>query len=229
MYPTDIPYFSEKKIRMGETVFYVLIAANVLASFQGFQNENFFRKYEFHIASIRSGEKWRMLSSAFLHVDIAHLAFNMITFYFFAPMLNQTLPVFSFLLIYFGSLLGGNLLSLWYHQNEPYYRAVGASGAVSGIIYATIMLYPELDLYMFFIPIPIPAYIFGVGYLAYSIYGMKNSIGNVGHTAHLGGAISGFLVLLAQYPSLIWQHSLMFGLLLVPILVLFFLLLKQKR
>ncbi|MFN3909165.1 MAG: rhomboid family intramembrane serine protease [Flavobacterium sp.] len=214
---------------MGETIFYVLIAANVLASFQGFQNESFFRKYEFHIASIRTGEKWRMLSSAFLHVDIAHLAFNMITFYFFAPMLYQTLSVFSFLLIYFGSLLGGSLLSLWYHQNEPYYRAVGASGAVSGIIYGTIMLYPELDLYLFFIPIPIPAYIFGVGYLVYSIYGMKNSIGNVGHTAHLGGAISGFLVLLVQYPSIIFQNTLMFGLLLIPILMLFFLLWKEKK
>ncbi len=209
-------------------IFWLIIFANIAASFKAFQDDYFFRKYEFHIQSIKSGEKFRMLTSGFLHVDIPHLAFNMITFYFFAPFLTNHLNDLGFVVIYFGSLVGGSLLSLWYHNNQSYYRAVGASGAVSGVIFATIMLFPELNLYLFFIPIPIPAYVFGIAYLLYSIYGMKNQLGNIGHSAHLGGAIAGFVLVIIQKPSLILQNTLMFVLLLVPIVVLLVMSFKQK-
>lgn len=209
-------------------VFWVIIIANIVSSFKGFQDEVFFRKHEFHIASIRAGQQLRMITSGFLHVDIPHLAFNMITFYFFAPFLTSTLSNLGFFIIYFGSLIGGSLLGLWYHKDQPFYRAVGASGAVSGVIYAAIMMNPSLELYLFFIPIPIPAYVFGVGYLLYSIYGMKNQLGNIGHTAHLGGAIAGFVLINLQKPELIFQSSTMFFLLLIPVLVLGLMLYKQK-
>ena len=96
----------------------VLIAANVLISFKAFEDQFFFRRYEFHIGSIRAGEHIRMFSSAFLHVDIAHLAFNMITLYFFAPVVSSYLGIPSFLVVYLGSLLCGSLLTLQFHKNE---------------------------------------------------------------------------------------------------------------
>ena len=123
--------------------------------------------------------------------------------------------------MYFGSLLVGSLLSLYFHKNEYHYSAVGASGAVSGIIYSAILLQPGMNLYMFFIPIPIPAYIFGIGYLLYSIYGMKNRIGNIGHDAHFGGAIGGYLITLILSPWLFETNLLMIVLLAIPIALLF--------
>jgi len=118
-------------------------------------------------------------------------------------------------------LIFGNLLSLYLHKEEFWYSAIGASGAVTGILYAAILLDPKMSLYMFFIPIPIPGYIFGVGYLLYSIYGMKNRIGNIGHDAHFGGAVGGYLVTLLLMPSLLKTDLGHVGLLAVPIIILF--------
>lgn len=200
-----------------------IIAINAIVSFKGFDDQSFFRKYEFHIGSIRSGEQIRMLTSGFLHVDIAHLAFNMLTLYFFAPILLGQFNDLWFLYIYFGSLVCGSLLTYYFHKDEYYYRAVGASGAVTGVIYSAILLYPEMDLYLFFIPIGIPGYVFGIGYLLYSIYGMKAKRDNIGHTAHFGGAIGGYLITLAKEPQMIHQNTKMVILLAIPILILFYL------
>jgi len=199
----------------------VIIAANALISYKGFSDFSFFEKYKFNIGSIRRGEQIRMFSAGFLHVDITHLLFNMITLYFFAGIVIWNLGTANFLLVYIGSLLAGNLLSYYFHKDNYYYSAVGASGAVTGIIYAAIILRPDLDLYMFFIPIPIPAYIFGIGYLLYSIYGMKNRLGNIGHDAHFGGAIGGYVITLVLDPTLLTTNFIMVVLLALPIVLLF--------
>lgn len=198
-----------------------LIAINVIISFKGFNDLPFFRKYQFHVGSIRSGEQIRMISSGFLHVDIGHLAFNMLSLYFFAPVVYGILNNFSFILIYFASLIFGSLLTMIFHKDEYSYSAVGASGAVMGIIYSAILLDPSLDIYFFFIPIPIPGYIFGIGYLLYSIYGMKAKSDNIGHTAHFGGAIGGYLFTLMKKPSLFIDNTFMVVILAIPILILF--------
>lgn len=198
-----------------------IIAINVIISFKGFDDVYFFRKYEFHVGSIRSGEQVRMVSSAFLHADIPHLAFNMLTLYFFAPVVYGNLGNLSFVLIYFGSLLFGSLLTMLFHKDDYSYRAIGASGAVTGVLYSAILLNPDMDLYLFFIPIPIPAYIFGIGYLLYSIYGMKAKNDNIGHTAHFGGAIGGYVITLIKLPSLFVDNLLMVILLAIPIIILF--------
>lgn len=205
------------------TILIVIIVLTVIVSFKGFEDHSFFRKYEFHIGSIRAGEQFRMFTSAFLHADISHLAFNMLTLYFFAPVVYGFLGDFSFGLIYLGSLLSGSLLSLFFHKDEYSYRAIGASGAVTGILYAAILINPEMNLYLFFIPIPIPAYIFGIGYLLYSIYGMKAKRDNIGHTAHFGGAIGGYLITLIKEPQLFSDNTAMVVLLAIPILLLFIL------
>lgn len=197
-----------------------IIVANVVISYKGFNDLYFFRKYEFHVGSIRSGEQIRMLSSGFLHVDMMHLIFNMLTLYFFAPVVLNWLGNFSFVLVYFGSLIFGSLLTMLFHKNDYSYRAVGASGAVTGVLYSAILLQPDMMLGIFFV-IPMPAYIFGILYLLYSIYGMKAKNDNIGHTAHFGGAIGGYLITLIKMPSLLTDHTLMVVLLAIPILILF--------
>lgn len=186
---------------------------------KGFNDYAFLNKYKFQISRILSGEKLRMLTSGFLHVDWLHLGFNMYALYLFGRIVSGMIGTPYFLIIYFGSLLTGSLYSLKYHKDEPYYSAVGASGAVSGIVYSSILLYPSMELYLFFIPVPIPGYIFGVGYLLYSIYGMKKQLGNVGHAAHLGGAIGGFAITLILNPILFSTNRLLIILLAIPIIL----------
>lgn len=197
-----------------------IIVANVLISYKGFDDLYFFRKYEFHVGSIRAGEQIRMLSSGFLHADIMHLAFNMLTLWFFAPVVLEWLGTFSFVLVYFGSLIFGSLLTMLFHKNDYSYRAVGASGAVTGVLYSAILLEPNMMLGIFFV-IPIPAYLFGILYLLYSIYGMKAKNDNIGHTAHFGGAIGGYMITLIKNPSLFADQTMMVILLAIPILILF--------
>ncbi|WP_439152046.1 rhomboid family intramembrane serine protease [Winogradskyella sp.] len=199
----------------------VIIAANVITSLKGFDDRLFFEKYKFNVGSIRRGEQIRMFSSGFLHVDTTHLLFNMLTLYFFADTVILELGQFNFIIIYIASLIFGNLLSLYFHKEEFWYSAVGASGAVTGVLYAAILLRPEMNLYMFFVPVPIPGYVFGIGYLLYSIYGMKNRIGNIGHDAHFGGAIGGYIVTLLLKPSLFKTDLGHIGLLAIPIIILF--------
>lgn len=200
-----------------------IIASNILLSIKGFNDFSFFEKYKFHIGSIRRGEQIRMITSGFLHVDVTHLLFNMLTLYFFANVVIVNFGQSKFMIIYLISLLAGSLLALFFHKDEYHYSAVGASGAVTGILYAAILLRPDMKLFLFFIPIPIPAYIFGIGYLLYSIYGMKSRVGNIGHTAHFGGAIGGYVTTLLFRPSLITTEPLMVVLLAIPIIILFIL------
>lgn len=203
----------------------LIIIANVLFSMKGFDDYHFFEKYKFQIHKISIGEKIRMISAGFLHADWMHLGFNMYALYLFGGIVSSMLGIFSFLLIYFGSLLAGNLYTYFYHKDEPYYSAIGASGAVSGIVYASILLFPDMKLLLFF-AIPMPGYVFGVGYLLYSIYGMKKQSGNIGHAAHLGGAIGGFAITLLLVPSLFLTNTIFVVLLAIPI---FFLLLFGSK
>jgi membrane associated rhomboid family serine protease len=200
----------------------VIIIANVLLSMKGFDDYSFLDKYKFQVGSVLGKEKIRMLSSGFLHVDWMHLGFNMYALYIFGDFVAMNLGTIPFLIIYFGSLIAGSLYTLHYHKDEPYYSAVGASGAVSGIVYSSILVFPDMQLLLFF-AIPIPGYIFGVGYLLYSIYGMKKQVGNIGHAAHLGGAIGGFILTLVLRPELFSTNTIFVILLAIPIiLVLFF-------
>jgi membrane associated rhomboid family serine protease len=203
------------------TILIVIIAVTILFSFKGLNDLAFFRKFEFHIGSIRAGEQIRLISSGFLHGDMGHLFFNMFTLYMLAPVVINYFGSASFFLIYMASLVFGSLLTLLMHKNEYSYRAIGASGAVVGILYSAILIDPTMNLYLFFIPIPIPAYLFGIGYLLYSIYGMKAKNDNIGHTAHFGGAIGGYLITLLKEPTMIVDNTFMVVLLAIPIIILF--------
>lgn len=201
----------------------ILIGATVYISYKGLNDYNFFSTYKFHVGSIKAGEQFRMLTSGFLHNDIPHLAFNMLTLYFFAPHVISYFGAIPFLVMYLISLVSGSLLALNFHKNEYGYSAVGASGAVTGILYAAILIDPNLPIYLFFIPYRIPTYLFGIGYLLYSLYGMKAKNDNIGHVAHFGGAIGGYAATLLQAPFMLYENTLMVVLLLIPIILLFFL------
>ena len=191
----------------------LIIGLNILFSLIGFKNDIFFEKYRFHIGSIKAGDYYRLLSSGFLHVNTTHILFNMITFYFFVNIVVGILGTNSFLLLFIGSLLAGNLFGYYFHYKDNYYSAVGASGAVTGVLFSALLLYPEIELMLFLIPIPIPGYLFGIVYLLYTLYGMKTQNDNIGHTAHFGGAIGGIVITLFLMPNVIYKSVFMLSIL----------------
>ena len=204
------------------TLLLAIIVANVLVSLKGFNDRTFFENYKFNIGALKEGEHYRHVTSGFLHVDYMHLFFNMYALYLFAPIVIQSFGTIIFGVIYVICLLASSYFSFFYNKNNYYYSAVGASGAVAGILYASVMLYPDMTLIMFPLPVPLPGYVFGIGYLLYSIYGMKKQLGNIGHSAHLGGAIAGYLLTLAIAPSLILDHTFVVVLLAIPVVILVF-------
>ncbi|WP_442265921.1 rhomboid family intramembrane serine protease [Tenacibaculum sp. ZS6-P6] len=204
-----------------------LILVNVLTSIKGFDDQAFFNKFKFQVGKILEGEKIRMLTSGFLHADWVHLGFNMYALYLFGGGVAIRFGNTKFVLIYLVSLLFGSLYTLYRNKQNYYYSAIGASGAVSGIMFASILLFPgKLYSFIFFPFFSFPAYALGIGYLLYSIYGMKKQLGNVGHSAHLGGAIGGFVITLLLKPSVIHNNPKM--LLLLGGIILVFLLFGGK-
>lgn len=190
------------------TVVVIIIIANVVLSLIGFKNQVFFNRYQFQMAKIKAGENLRLWSSGFLHVDFNHLFINMLSLYFFAGYVVYSLGEMKFLALYLTSLYLGNYLSFRYHNRQDNYTAVGASGAVSGVVYSAVLLYPEMKMMLLFFPIPLPGYVMATLYLIYTIYGMKKQRDNIGHTAHFGGAIAGLLATIAFVPSVLVDSGL---------------------
>ena len=193
-----------------------IIGLNVYFSYKGFNDPVFFNKYKFNPSYIKKGEKIRYISSAFLHVDTTHLIVNMFTLYFFIDSVIYRVGSISFLIIYFVSLIFGNWITYRINQNKLNYNAVGASGAVMGVVYSAILLNPDMTL-IFFI-IPMPGYLFGLGYLFYSIYSMNSVNDNIGHEAHLGGAIAGFFTTILISPMVLLTNIFTVFILLIPII-----------
>ena len=199
-----------------------IIVLNVLFSMKGFNDFSFFEKYKFNIGGIRRGEQIRMFSSAFLHANMQHLLFNMLTLFFFANAVIYNVGVPEFIIIYLASLILGNVLSYVLHKNEYHYSAIGASGAVMGVLYAGILLEPRMLIY------GLPAWIFGVGYLIYTIYGMVQKNDNIGHDAHFGGAIAGFALAIIYVPTIV-DLRLPIVLALAAPVIIFFILFKLGK
>jgi len=205
-----------------DSIVLAIIGVTALVSFLSFGENDLFQRLEFNLTQVRQGQVYRLLSSALVHVSLEHLLFNMITLYFFADQVVIGLGREQFLIIYLASALAGGLLSYAFHFREPEYRAVGASGAVTGILYSAILLNPELTLFIIPIPVPIPAYVFGIGYLLYSLYGMRTRKDNIGHSAHFGGAIGGYGLTILMRPAILGSSLNMVLLLALPILLLLF-------
>ena len=195
----------------------LIILTNIIFSYIGFKDKLFFDRYKFNVLELDKGNFIRMISSGFLHVDYNHLIINMLTLYFFAGYVVLGVGWLNFLIIYFLSLIIGNYLSYQFHKDQKDYNAVGASGAVSGIVFSSILIFPEMKLVFIFFPLPMPGYLFAVGYLIYTIYAMKKQNDNVGHTAHFGGSISGILTTLLIAPELFFKSALTLIIILITI------------
>ncbi|MEZ4776738.1 MAG: rhomboid family intramembrane serine protease [Bacteroidia bacterium] len=216
-----------------EHISVALILANVFVSYQGFSKIGFKEQYIFDIDRILIGKEYiRMISSGFLHGGWMHLLFNMYTLYIFSSTLGTPyvgLGIVPYLVVYFGSLLGGNLLALYVHRNHGDYRALGASGAVSGVMFAAIVIFPGMDISFIYPPIPIPAWIFALAFVLISIYGTGARLGNIGHEAHLGGAVTGMLAGILYKPqSLAEQPWLIMGIL-IPTVIFMIILIKRPE
>ncbi|WPO84401.1 rhomboid family intramembrane serine protease [Chryseobacterium sp. JJR-5R] len=210
----------------------LIIVITAIISFAAPNGSSNFEKYKFNVGAISNRKEYiRLLSAGFLHADLMHLIFNMLTLYFFGPVIIQGFGNFGFLLIYFGSILLGNIFSLFIYQKQPWYSAIGASGGVSGILFAAIAMMPDIGIYMFFIPIPIPGYIFGLVYFAYSVYMMLNPSqhDNIGHAAHLGGAFFGLVYAVLTQPQAAVANSLYIGIMALPLIYLSYEIFVRKR
>ncbi|UFH32820.1 rhomboid family intramembrane serine protease [Chryseobacterium sp. C-71] len=213
-------------------ILFITIAITAIISFIAFNNQVIFEKYKFNVGAIRNKKEYlRLLSAGFLHADIMHLLFNMMTLYFFGPVILEGFGTVGFIIIYIGSILLGNIFSLFIYQKQPWYSAIGASGGVSGVLFAAIAMAPNMSLYLFFIPIPIPGFIFGLLYFGYSVYMMLNpkQWDNLGHAAHLGGAFFGLVYAIANQPEAAIENSLFIGIMALPLLYLSYEIFIKKR
>lgn len=195
---------------------YLIIAVNVILSLMAFGNIRLFESLKFRIGDIIGGKQYyRLITSAFIHGGYFHLFINMYVLYSFSFFLQNFVTIPQYLMIYFGSLIIGNLLPLFIHKNDYNYSAVGASGAVSGVLYASIFFYPLGTLYLYFIPIK--NWIFGILYLVYTLYGMKKNNDNIGHDAHFAGAVMGLLIAMLIKPENIGEYGLIIVGLMLPV------------
>lgn len=197
------------------TLALLLIIATIGFSWKGFTSDSFFDRYKFEVDKILiHKEYWRLVSSGFLHVGWTHLLFNMFSLFAFSGPVLGTLGTINFLIIYFASLTGGNLLSLFIHRHHGDYSAVGASGAVCGIIFSSVALYPGMGIGL--LGIYIPGWVYGILYVLYSIYGIRSKKDNIGHDAHLGGAVIGLVVALLMHPSSFTENYITILIIFVP-------------
>lgn len=150
---------------------------------------------------VKQNKWYQLFTSGFLHADFMHLAFNMLTLFFFGPYLESIIGPAGFTALYVLGILVSSIPTVFKHKNNPNYASLGASGAVEAVIFSYILFNPLSKIYLFFIPIGIPAIIFGFLYMAYSVYASKKQLGNINHDAHIGGAVFGVAFTLIVYPQ----------------------------
>ena len=171
----------------------LIIGVTVLVSVLAFNNRNLFEKLLFSPFLVKKNNEYsRFITSGFIHANFMHLAFNMLTLYFMGKYVEVFFKVqfgvavgsLLYVGMYLLALIAADLPDFSRHQNNPYYRSLGASGAVSGVLFASILLAPLSKLIIFPIPIPIPAVLFGVLYLVYSAWASRNANYNIVHSSH---------------------------------------------
>ena len=179
----------------------LLCVVTGVVTFLAFQNPALRKRLLFQPQDILARKQWyRLLSSALIHANWAHLGFNLFALYSFGRSLEAFYGSITLLGIYVASILGGSLLSLFIHRNHDY-SALGASGGVCGVIFATIFLVPGTSVGLVFLPIWIPGPLFAVLYLVFTYIALRRTADNIGHDAHFGGALVGLVAALVLSPQ----------------------------
>lgn len=200
----------------------LIIAVTAAVTIMAFNNRSLLEKTIFSVGDISdSGEFYRVLSSMFIHENMGHLAFNMFSFYAFAADIERIFGPAVTALIYLFSGISAGVLSLFLHRKEKYYRSLGASGGVCGIIFASIFLIPGGSIIVFPLPIPIPAWGYAILFVFGSIYAANRMPGGIAHDAHLGGSLAGIIAAgIVDFKSLTGNIPLLSAVV-VPIIIFF--------
>lgn len=192
----------------------VIIAVNILVSLAAlygpaeFMEKGMLRPYR----TLRKQTWYEIITSGFLHGGLSHLLVNMFVLFFFGVVMEQVLGGFYFTALYFSALVFTSIPSFISHKDNPDYATIGASGAVESVLFSYIFIFPTEKIIILLLPIPIPAWIFGLAFLAYSIYESKRGIGKVNHAAHIAGAVWGILFLILFVPNSVDHFLSIFGL-----------------
>ena len=190
---------------------YILIALSVLASYYAWNRTDKLYAWMLNPYSVvHRNQYYRILTSGFIHHDWTHLIFNMITLYFFGRNMEYVLNYYHggggvvyFIALYFIGMAVADIPSIIKHRDHPNYNSLGASGAVSAVLFASILFSPTNKIFLFFIPVGMPGYIFGALYLIYSYYQGRKMADNINHDAHLYGALFGIIFSILIQPSVI--------------------------
>ncbi|MFD1257208.1 rhomboid family intramembrane serine protease [Mucilaginibacter terrae] len=173
----------------------IIFVITIIISLLAFSNENLRGELMLHPYSVAKGEKlWTIITSGFIHNDWAHLLFNMFTYFFFAFQLEAIIGHWQFGLLYMASLILSDLPTIGKHKEDYWYRSLGASGAISAVLFSYILFNPKTLIYIFPIPFGIWAIAYGVLFLIYSAYASKQSRDTINHDAHFFGALSGLMI-----------------------------------
>lgn len=182
-----------------------LIIANLIASVYGLSfDRQFISSYAFNVgALVRRKEHYRVFTSSFLHGDYFHLMFNMVTLFFFGPVVERILGTDGFLAVYFGAVLASGIISFYANRKDLNYTSLGASDGVSGVVLSFCLFFPFEGIYLFFIPIPIPAILYGALFIVISAGLMGRENRRISHEGHLGGAIAGVVLTVLMRPDIV--------------------------
>jgi len=184
----------------------VLLLANVALSIYAWKDRTIFQKWMLHPYSFhRQKTYFTLFTSAFIHADTIHLAMNMFALLSFGQYVELELGKELFIALYAISLLTSSVPSLIKHKNHSHYYTLGASGAVSAVVFAFIILHPFAKLGLFLLPVHLPAILFGALYIGFSIYAQRRSTDNLNHDAHIAGALTGFMFVLITKPHSLQQ------------------------
>ena len=185
---------------VASAIFAITLALSLLV----FYNDDLYDKFILHPYEVAQGKRvYTLLTSGLIHRDWQHLLFNMMSYYFFAFKLETVIGHWQFGLLYIVSLILSDMPTVIKHKADYWYRSLGASGAISAVVFSYILFFPFSKMGIIFIPIPIPAILFGALYLFYCAYASRQAIGNINHDAHFYGAICGIIVTIILNPWIV--------------------------
>jgi membrane associated rhomboid family serine protease len=186
---------------VASAIFAITLAISLLA----FNSDELYERFILHPYSVAQGRRtYTLITSGLIHKDLQHLFFNMLSYYFFAFGLERYMGHWQFALLYIATLVLSDLPTVVKHKNDYWYHSLGASGAISGVVFSAIMFNPWGGMGLIFIPgLYIPAVIFGILYLFYCSYASKRGLGNINHDAHFYGAVCGIIITISLYPVVV--------------------------